>query len=82
TAMLVEDSRQSAALIRQVLAGAPGPARDVVVANAAGALWTAGAAASLAQCAARAAEAIDSGAAAGLLARLVERTNRCAGSLS
>jgi anthranilate phosphoribosyltransferase len=76
TAMLVEDSRQSAALIRQVLAGAPGPARDVVVANAAGALWTAGAAASLAQCAARAAEAIDSGAAAGLLARLVERTNR------
>ena len=50
TAMLVEDSRQSAALIRQVLAGAPGPARDVVGANAAGALWTAGAAASLAQC--------------------------------
>ena len=59
---------ESAATIRGVLAGQPGPARDIVVANAAAALWTAGAAASPAAGAVLAAEAIDTAAASDLLA--------------
>lgn len=74
-AMLVETPEESAALIRRVLAGERGPARDVVVANAAAALWTADDSKSLLHCAERAAEAIDSGAADDLLARLAKRTN-------
>jgi len=61
----------SAATIREVLAGKPGPARDIVVANAAAALWTAGAAPSPADGAVLAARAIDSAAARDLLVRLV-----------
>jgi anthranilate phosphoribosyltransferase len=76
-AMLVEGPDQSAEMIRSVLAGSPGPPRDVVVANAAAALWTAGCADSLGDGARRAEGAIDGGAARELLARLVERT--CAG---
>jgi len=67
----VAGPEQSAAMIRSVLAGDEGPARDIVVANAAAALWTAGKASSPAACAAIAAEAIDSGAARKLLVRLV-----------
>jgi len=59
-----------------LLAGRPGPPRDVVVANAAAALWTVGRDDSLAACARLAADAIDSRAAADLLRRLVEYTNR------
>jgi anthranilate phosphoribosyltransferase len=62
---------ESAAMIRAVLAGESGPARDIVVVNAAAALWTAEKAASPVACVAIAAEAIDSGAARDLLARLV-----------
>jgi len=72
--MLVDGPRQSAQIIREILDGRPGPARDIVLANAAAALWTAGKRESLSQCRTLAAEAIDSGAARGLLARLVERT--------
>ncbi len=72
----IDGPQQSAALIRRVLAGQPGPARDIVVANAAAALWTAGRHDTLAACARHASEAIQSAAAAGLLARLVERTQR------
>ena len=61
-------------MIREILAGRRGPPRDIVVANAAAALWTARRSRSLTECAAQAAEAIDSGAARDLLARLVERT--------
>lgn len=71
----VEGPDQSAALVRDVFGGKPGPAREIVVLNAAAALWVAAAGDSPPACAARAAEAIDSGAAAALLARLVERTN-------
>jgi anthranilate phosphoribosyltransferase len=70
----IDGPEQSAALIRQVLAGQPGPARDIVVANAAAALWTVGRHETLALCARDAREAVQSGAAADLLARLVERT--------
>jgi anthranilate phosphoribosyltransferase len=66
---------QSAAVIRSVLAGRPGPARDIVLANAAAALWTAGAVSALPDGVRLAAAALDSGAAAALLAQLVERTN-------
>ncbi|RIK75473.1 MAG: anthranilate phosphoribosyltransferase [Planctomycetota bacterium] len=72
--MLVEGPEESAALIRRVLAGDDGPARDIVVANAAAALWVAGRAATTQEAAALAAKAIDSGAAARLLAALAERS--------
>jgi anthranilate phosphoribosyltransferase len=74
-AMAVDGPSQSAAVIAGILDGQPGPPRDIVVANAAAALWTAGRDDALAACAARAAEAIDSGAARDLLARLAERTH-------
>lgn len=63
----VDGPAESAAMIELVLRGEPGPARDIVVMNAAAALWTAGHDASLEACARSAAVAIDSGAAAGLL---------------
>jgi anthranilate phosphoribosyltransferase len=75
-AIRVTGPDESAAVIRSILKGDRGPARDIVVANAAAALWTVGRDASLAQCARLAAEAIDNQAATGLLARLVEYTNR------
>jgi anthranilate phosphoribosyltransferase len=74
--MLVSGPEESAAMISEILAGRRGPPRDIVIANAAAALWTIGRAPSPKQCAQEAAEAIDSGAARDLLARLVERTNR------
>jgi anthranilate phosphoribosyltransferase len=61
---------QSAQVIRDVLAGQRGPARDIVLANAAAALWTAGAASTPAAGVAVAAESIDSSAARDLLVRL------------
>jgi anthranilate phosphoribosyltransferase len=66
---------ESAATIRGVLAGKPGPARDIVVANAAAAIWTAGAAPTPAAGAALAAEAIDTAAASDLLARLAAKSH-------
>ena len=73
--MQVEGPEQSAQMISDIMAGRPGPPRDIVVANAAAALWTAGRDPSLGECARLAAEAIDGGAAAELLGRLVELTN-------
>jgi anthranilate phosphoribosyltransferase len=72
--MKVNGPEESAAMIRAILAGQPGPPRDIVVLNAAAALWTAGKAASPRDCATLAAAAIDTGAASELLARLAERT--------
>ena len=71
----VADAAASAAVIRGVLEGERGPARDVVLVNAAATLvladhapdWPAGMMA--------AATAIDGGGAAGALARLVETSN-------
>ena len=74
--LLVEGPQQSAEMIRGVLQGSRGPARDIIVANAAAAIWTAGRAESLPAGVRLAAEAIDTQAAAGLLARLAEFTNR------
>lgn len=60
----------NAVLLREVLAGQPGPRRDVVLLNAAAALVVGGAAGSLREGIERAAAAIDSGAAAACLERM------------
>lgn len=65
---------ESAAAVRAVLEGRPGPHADVVLANAAAALHVAGLASSLAEGTARAREAIASGAARDVLARLAAFT--------
>lgn len=63
---------ESAATVRSVLGGEAGPARDVVLANCAGALVAADRAGSLRDGVALAAESIDSGAAKARLDALVE----------
>ncbi|HEY4232794.1 MAG TPA: anthranilate phosphoribosyltransferase [Lacipirellulaceae bacterium] len=62
----------SAALIRRILAGHPGPGRDLVILNAAAGILAAGHASGPLPAAALAAGAIDSGAARELLVRLVD----------
>ncbi len=64
----------NAAVVGRVFAGEPGPARDVVVFNAGAAILAAGGATDLAGGVARAAEAVDSGAASSVLERLVSLT--------
>jgi anthranilate phosphoribosyltransferase len=71
--MLVDGPEASAAMIRTIFSGENrGPARDIVVLNAAAALWTAGKDADRLACACMATNAIDTGAANALLARLAE----------
>lgn len=70
----VDGVEASAAMIRSVLAGDPGAARDIVLMNAGAALYVGGYAESHLQGVARAAQAIDSGAAADRLRQLVELT--------
>jgi anthranilate phosphoribosyltransferase len=72
SSMLVDGPAASAAVIRDILSGNPGPPRNIVILNAGAALWTAGVDDSLTECARRAGAAIDSGAASRLLQRLVE----------
>jgi len=70
------DAELNARIIRDVLAGERrDAARSLVAANAAGALYVGGVAASLPEAAALAAESIDSGAALDKLRQLVEATN-------
>jgi anthranilate phosphoribosyltransferase len=66
----VDGPAASAAAIRDVLAAAPGPRREIVLLNAAAILWAAGHAESLEGAAQLAAAAIDSGRAAATLAAL------------
>jgi anthranilate phosphoribosyltransferase len=68
------DARENARIARAVLDGEPGAARDVVLANAAAALWVAGAARDLAGGLALARESITSGAAKAKLAALAAAT--------
>lgn len=63
------DAELNRAIALSVLGGEPGPARDVVVLNAGAALFVAGAASSVGEGVAAAAEAIDSGRAAGVVRR-------------
>jgi anthranilate phosphoribosyltransferase len=65
---------ENAAVVRGVFDGIEGPARDVVVLNAGAAILVGGVADNLAGGMAKAAETVDSGAALGLLERLVETT--------
>ncbi|MGD0584409.1 MAG: anthranilate phosphoribosyltransferase [Oryzomonas sp.] len=70
------DATANAAIVRAILSGEQGPRRDIVLLNAAYALVAAGKAASPAEGITLASEAIDSGRAMELLARLVELTNQ------
>ena len=70
--LLVDGPQQSARMIRDVLDGNTGTPRDIVLLNAAAALWVAGVDDELKGCVQRSAAAIDSGAARGLLARLAK----------
>lgn len=63
-------------IAREVLAGSPGPARDMVLLNVAGALVAADAAADFRDGIAIAAKAIDSGAAASVLDQLIAESAR------
>ena len=68
--LAVAGPAESAAAIRAVLSGAPGPRRDIVLLNAAAVLWAAGQASDLKAARSRAETAIDSGAAARKLDQL------------
>jgi anthranilate phosphoribosyltransferase len=74
----VDGPQASAAIIRGVLAGQRGPARDIVVLNAAAGLDAAGRGTDPKSAASVAAQAIDSGAANSLLRRLAERSHGAA----
>jgi len=71
---------ENAAVVRTVLDGEAGPARDVSVVNAGAAIYVAGGAADLSQGVSKAAEAIDSGAAREVLERLVARSRELSGA--
>ncbi|QIK37035.1 anthranilate phosphoribosyltransferase [Caldichromatium japonicum] len=73
-AIQVSGPAESLALIRKVLAGESGPARDMVLFNAGAAIYVAGRADSLAAGIAAAARAIDSGEAERRLERLIALT--------
>jgi anthranilate phosphoribosyltransferase len=78
-ALLGGDAPENAAILRRIFAGEAGARRDIVVLNAAAALWVAGAAPDLHAAARRAEQLIDSGAAAGALEAFVAATRRHAG---
>jgi anthranilate phosphoribosyltransferase len=71
SALVGGDAHENAAIIEGILAGKRGPARDVVLLNAAAALFISGAAPSLENGLLRAARAIDRGDAARTLERMV-----------
>jgi anthranilate phosphoribosyltransferase len=73
--LVVDGAAESADRIRQILNGVQGPSRNIVVANAAASLIAAGKAATPAEAATLAAEAIDSGNAKAVVERLAETTN-------
>lgn len=74
-ALQAADAADSARLIRNVLAGKKGPARDVVLLNAAAAAWIAGLAGDWKEGLERAVESIDGGKAAAALEKLVRLSN-------
>lgn len=74
----VDDATTSAAIVRQVLADEPGPARDIVVLNAGVALYAANRVESIAHGVKLARELIANGAARARLEAFVQATNRLA----
>ncbi|HHC07604.1 MAG TPA: anthranilate phosphoribosyltransferase [Actinobacteria bacterium] len=77
-ALVGGDAEENAAITRAVLAGERGPRRDVVLVNATPAIVAAGLAEGFVPAMDLAAESIDSGAAAEVLARVVEESRRLA----
>ncbi len=73
--LAVDSPAESAAIVRQILDGVAGPARDIVILNAAAGLIAFGKTNDPRTAAAEAAAAIDSGAAETLLARLAKRSH-------
>ncbi len=73
-ALRVETPEESVAMLRGVLEGQPGAARDIVLLNAGAALYAANVAASIADGIARARHALDSGAAQAKLAQFIAFT--------
>jgi anthranilate phosphoribosyltransferase len=69
------DATENARIARDVLAGAAGPARDIVLFNAGAALLVAGAVPSIHEGIERAANALDTGATADILERLMVLSN-------
>lgn len=72
----VNDPAESAEMIQRILTGQTGVARNMVVANAAAALWVSGMCDSLEIGAERCAKAIDNGQASEMLQDLVDLTNK------
>jgi anthranilate phosphoribosyltransferase len=68
----VNTAAESAEAVRLILAGRPGPRREVVLANAAAAIWMAGVAADIFDGIERARASLDSGAAAAALESLIK----------
>ena len=75
-ALRVSDPESSAAVIRSILQGEPGPAREITAMNAAAAIWTTRTCADLKQAARLAEQAIDNGSAQDLLDRLGQLSHR------
>lgn len=75
------DPGENAAITRKVLAGLRGGPRDAVLANAAAALYAADMVDSMQEGVLRAADSIDSGAAARVLEKMIGFTNECGGDL-
>ncbi len=71
---------ENAAVVRRVLEGEAGPARDVSLLNAGAAIFVADAAVDLQEGVAKAAEAVDSGAAYDVLGRLVACSRELSGA--
>ncbi|MDF1596428.1 MAG: anthranilate phosphoribosyltransferase [Acidimicrobiia bacterium] len=72
--LLGGDADQNARITRGILEGAPGPARDIALVNAAPAIVIAGFAQGFEEATAVAAQSIDSGAAVGVLDRVIRRS--------
>lgn len=70
-----DDTAGNAAITRSILAGEAGPRREIVLLNAAAALYAAGSAETLVEGLTLAAQSIDSGRASATLDRLIEVTN-------
>ncbi|MDH5445288.1 MAG: anthranilate phosphoribosyltransferase [Gammaproteobacteria bacterium] len=75
--LAVEGAEQSLAVVKEVLSGKAGPARDIVALNAGAAIYAADLADSLEAGIKKAQQVIDSGAAMAKLDALVELSNNC-----
>jgi anthranilate phosphoribosyltransferase len=70
--------QENVAICREILGGEPGPKRDIAVVNAAPAIVVAGLASGFEEAVLKAAASIDSGSAAAVLDRVIERSRQLA----